>query len=71
MSEIAIFFYGLVVFSIVSAACWIIAWGIVQERRDRRQLDAGPGARAGEIGESTSTDAAGTTHGSREGEALR
>jgi hypothetical protein len=44
MSEVAIFLYGLVVFSIVSAACMLIVWGIVQERRDREQLDAGPDA---------------------------
>lgn len=44
MSEIAIFIYGLAVFSIVSAACLLIVWGIVQERRDRERLDAGPDA---------------------------
>jgi hypothetical protein len=45
MSELAIFIYGLVVFSIVSTACWLIVYGIINERRDRQTLDAGPDAR--------------------------
>lgn len=61
MSEAAIFAYGFVVFGIVSAACWLIIWGIVQERRDREHgLDAGPDARpAG--GEPTRTEEGGKT----------
>jgi hypothetical protein len=45
MSEAAIFIYGLVVFSIVAAACGLIVYGIVEERRSREHLDAGPYAR--------------------------
>jgi hypothetical protein len=61
MSEAAIFTYGFVVFGIVSAACWMIIWGIVQERRDREQgLDAGPDARPSE-GERTTTETGGKT----------
>jgi hypothetical protein len=44
MNDVAIFFYGLVVTAIVATACWLIVWGIIQERRDREQLDAGPDA---------------------------
>ncbi len=44
MNELAIFIYGLVVFAIVSTACWLIIWGIVQERHDREHLDAGLGS---------------------------
>ncbi len=58
MSEAAIFAYGFVVFGIVSAACWLIIWGIVQERRDRETLDAGPNARP-VGGERTVTERAG------------
>lgn len=45
MNATAIFFYGLVVFAIVATACWLIVWGIIEERRDREHLDAGPDAR--------------------------
>lgn len=45
MSELAIFIYGLVVFTIVAAACTLIVYGIITERRSREQLDAGPEAR--------------------------
>lgn len=45
MSEAAIFIYGLAVFTIVAAACGLIVFGIVEERRSREQLDAGPDAR--------------------------
>jgi hypothetical protein len=44
MNEVTIFIYGLVVCAIVATACWLIVWGIVEERRDREQLDAGPDA---------------------------
>ena len=44
MNDVAIFLYGLVVTGIVATACWLIVWGILQERRDREQLDAGPDA---------------------------
>ncbi len=61
MSEAAIFTYGFVVFGIVSAACWMIIWGIVQERRDREAgLDAGPDARS-PADEATKTEAGGKT----------
>jgi len=55
MSEVAIFIYGLVVFAIVSTACWLIVWGIVEERRDREQLDAGPDAELPTSGSREST----------------
>lgn len=45
MSEAAIFIYGLAVFTIVSAACGLIVFGILEERRSREHLDAGPDAR--------------------------
>jgi hypothetical protein len=35
---VAIFIYGTVVFAIVAAALGLIAWGIVNERRDRVRL---------------------------------
>lgn len=35
----AIFAYGIVVSAIVAAACWLIVWGIIQERRDREALE--------------------------------
>lgn len=61
MSEAAIFIYGLAVFAIVSAACWLIVWGIVEERRDREQLDAGPGARIPTPGTDAATTPGGET----------
>ena len=44
-----IFIYGALVFAIVAAACAMIAWGIVAERRDRSKLEAehGPALRRG------------------------
>jgi hypothetical protein len=36
-----IFIYGVVVFGIVSFALGLIAWGIVNERRDRTRLEQG------------------------------
>ena len=36
-----IFIYGAVVFGIVSFALGLIAWGIVNERRDRPCLEQG------------------------------
>ena len=38
---LAIFIYGVVVFSIVCAALALIGWGIVNERRDRTSFDQG------------------------------
>lgn len=61
MSEIAIFLYGLAVFSIVAVACWIIVWGIFQERRDRETTDAGPGARPDQPAAATATARGGET----------
>jgi hypothetical protein len=40
MSSVGIFVFGVFVTTIVIAACWLIAWGIVTERRDRRRLEA-------------------------------
>lgn len=39
MSDLAIFIYGLLVTAIVAAACILIVWGIVQERRDREGME--------------------------------
>lgn len=38
---LAIFIYGTVVFGIVAAALGLIAWGIVNERRDRIRSEQG------------------------------
>jgi hypothetical protein len=48
---IGILIYGVVVFGMVCAALGLLAWGIVNERRDRTQFEqgrkvfGGPGAR--------------------------
>lgn len=60
MDEIAIFLYGLVVFGIVSAACVLIGWGVVAERRDHRELDA-EAQRRGGMDSQTATAASGRT----------
>ncbi len=39
MNSAGIFVFGLLVFALVAAACWLIAYGIVAERRDRRRLE--------------------------------
>jgi hypothetical protein len=36
-----IFVYGVVVFGLVCAALGLLAWGIVNERRDRTQFEQG------------------------------
>jgi hypothetical protein len=41
MSALAIFPYGVVVASLVLTALGLIAWGIVNERRDRLHPDQG------------------------------
>jgi hypothetical protein len=38
---LVIFIYGTVVFGIVSVALGLIAWGIVNERRDRIRFEQG------------------------------
>jgi hypothetical protein len=38
---IGIFLYGVVVFSLVSVALGLLAWGIVNERRDRTRFEQG------------------------------
>ena len=38
---IGIFLYGVVVFGLVCAALGLLAWGIVNERRDRTQFEQG------------------------------
>ena len=40
MSSVGIFVFGVVVTTIVIAACWLIAWGIVTERRDRLRTES-------------------------------
>lgn len=40
MNEVGIFLFGLVVFGIVAAACVLICWGMITERRDRAETDA-------------------------------
>jgi hypothetical protein len=39
--SLVIFIYGLVVFAIVAVALGLLAWGIVNERRDRIRFDQG------------------------------
>ena len=39
--SLAIFIYGSFVFALVCFALGLIAWGIVNERRDRTRLDHG------------------------------
>ena len=41
MSLVGIFIYGTVVFAIVASAVALIAWGIVNERRDRFRYEQG------------------------------
>jgi hypothetical protein len=38
---IGIFLYGIVVFGLVCAALGLLAWGIVNERRDRTRFEQG------------------------------
>ena len=38
---IGVFLYGVVVFALVCAALGLLAWGIVNERRDRTQFEQG------------------------------
>jgi hypothetical protein len=38
---IGIFIYGVVVFGLVCAALGLLAWGIVNERRDRSRFEQG------------------------------
>ncbi len=70
MSEVAIFTYGLVVFAIVSAACWLIVWGIYQERRDRQQME-GEASPESTTSPSARTLASGTTVGAPPGAGRR
>ena len=39
MNNAGIFVFGVFVMAFVIAACWLIAWGIVTERRDRQRLE--------------------------------
>jgi hypothetical protein len=39
--SLAIFIYGAFVFALVCTALGLIAWGIVNERRDRTRLERG------------------------------
>jgi hypothetical protein len=39
--SLAIFLYGVVVFAIVASALGLLAWGIVNERRDRERFEQG------------------------------
>lgn len=41
MSDAGIFIYGIVVTSLVAVALGLLAWGIVNERRDRQNLEQG------------------------------
>ena len=38
---IGIFLYGVVVFALVCGALGLLAWGIVNERRDRTEFEQG------------------------------
>jgi uncharacterized membrane protein (DUF485 family) len=39
VNNAGIFAFGVFVMTFVIAACWLIAWGIVTERRDRHRLE--------------------------------
>jgi hypothetical protein len=41
MSGVGIFIYGFVVTSMVAAALGLLAWGLVNERRDRHVVEQG------------------------------
>jgi hypothetical protein len=41
MSAAGIFIYGIVVASLVATALGLLAWGIVNERRDRQSVEQG------------------------------
>jgi hypothetical protein len=60
--SLGIFIFGMAVFAIVGAACWLIAYGILEERRDRESLEARQ-AEALEVaeGHQVTTRADGTT----------
>ena len=47
MNNAGIFIYGTVVFALVAGALWLIAWGIVVERRSRLELEEEQGLRRG------------------------
>jgi hypothetical protein len=40
MEYVGIFIFGLAITAIVAAACFIIVYGIVTERREREKLEA-------------------------------
>ena len=61
--NLAIFIYGLVVFGIVSLALSLIAWGIVNERRDRVSYEQGREV----FGDAGASIEAGREHGARAG----
>ena len=54
---VGIFAFGVVVTAIADTACWLIAWGIVTERRDRLALEAEQREAAGVVGERPGTSA--------------
>lgn len=61
MNEIGIFLFGLAVFSLVGAACVLIGWGMITERRDRAETDAHADA-MGAQHVTTATGESGQTH---------
>ena len=60
MSSLGILLYGAVVTAIVATACYLVVRGIIEDRRDRAELDAGPWARM-PSGGPVHTDAAART----------
>jgi hypothetical protein len=63
MSAAGIFIYGIVVASLVATALGLLAWGIVNERRDRHSVEQGRevfGTRAAAY-VATQSDGAGAT----------
>jgi hypothetical protein len=43
VNDAGIFVFGVVVFAVVAAACGLIVYGIVAERRERKGLEAEQG----------------------------
>ena len=58
---IGIFLYGVVVFALVCGALGLLAWGIVNERRDRTQFEQGRRVFGDEAALKVSREAKGAT----------
>lgn len=68
MSSLGIFIYGLAVTAIVAAACYLVVRGIIEDRRDRADIDAGPEAHNASAGPVFTGADARTVEADRRGE---